>query len=31
LAVSSAVMAATFYLQSFFILRELMPRARTAA
>jgi hypothetical protein len=27
LALSSGLMAATFYLQSFFILRELMPRA----
>ena len=27
LALSSAVMAATFYVQSFFILRELMPRS----
>jgi hypothetical protein len=30
LALSSGIMAATFYLQSFFILRELMPRTSPA-
>jgi hypothetical protein len=31
LALSSAIMAVTFYVQSFFILRELMTRAPAAA
>jgi hypothetical protein len=31
LALSSGVMAATFYVQSFFILRELIPRSQAAA
>jgi hypothetical protein len=31
LALSSGIMAVTFYVQSFFILRELMPRSSTAA
>ena len=31
LALSSATMAVTFYVQSFFILRELMPRSPAAA
>jgi hypothetical protein len=30
LALSSGIMAATFYVQSFFILRELMPRTPLA-
>jgi hypothetical protein len=31
LAVSSGLMAVTFYVQSFFILRELIPRSRVTA